>query len=323
VARRRSLVLAVSVMTLLLLSALLWWRVVTAMQASSCSARLPGNAVCYRSQIPSQLLDSAPFRVTEPRQVVASVTGLPLRGAYVARLGSDDPTVGHPLGPLMMVEYVFGTVSPSSGARGTSSSYVTVLEDGNVWPTQRGLFSGNGEYDEEVVFDDRRMEISVTTNGPRAWETRLVHRISVVIRSEPPRAAPRLSLYVDAPSASLSVGSAVSFFVLNNTIAARKPAAFDLTLQGQWAKPQVRSPYEGGACGGDNIPTLSQRSGSLWDLNFGDCRQVEIVVTPTLPGLHRISIRTYRLAIGRNGIAIPGKRWLVPHGGFVWSGVAY
>jgi len=241
---------------------------------------------------------------------------------FAARLGSDDPTIGRPLGPLMVVEYVFGTLPPRSGTRDTSRSYVTVLEDGYMWLSHGGLFSGKGFYTEQVVFGDRRTEISVTTNGPRSWETRLVHRISHAIRSEPPRAAPRLRLYVRAPSVLLSVGSAVSFFVLNNSTAAGKPAAFDLKLQGRWSEPQVLSPYEGGACGGDNMPALSKRNGSLWDLYFGDCREVEIVVTPTLPGLHRISIRTYRLAIGRNGIGLPGKRRLVPHGGFVWTGVA-
>jgi hypothetical protein len=165
---------------------------------SMCSSTLigaaPWNAACYRSQIPTHLLDSAPFTVTDPRQVVSSITGLPLSGIYVARLGSDDPTIEHPLGPLMMVEYVFGTFPPPSGTHDSSHSYVAVWEDGYQRPSHGGLDSGNGVYSEQVDFGNRRMEMSVTTNGPRPWETTLVHRISRAVRSEPSRPAPRLRL---------------------------------------------------------------------------------------------------------------------------------
>jgi hypothetical protein len=222
----------------------------------------------------------------------------------------------------MMVEYGFSTLPPPAGTHDTSHSYITVWEDGYMLPSHAGLVFGNGVYSKQVTFDHRRMEMTVTTSGPRSWETTVVRGISRAIRSAPLRTAPPLRLYVRAPSVQLSVGRSVSFFVLNNARAAGKPAAFDLTLQGRWNNPRVLWPYEGQACGGDIIPSLSQQSPARWNINFGDCREVEIVVTPTRPGPHGMTMRTYRLAVDHDGTPIRGRRSLLPNGGFVWSGRA-
>lgn len=297
-----------------------------ALAALTCSTALtraaPWNAVCFRSQIPARVLNSSPFTVIDPRAVVRSVTGLALSGIYVAYLGSDDPNVGHPLGPLMMADYVFGQAPPRSGNPHRSRTYLTVWEDSYMHIQHGGTLSGPGWYDDQVVFPRRRLEMMVTTDGPQSWATTVAHALSHAIRMAPSRPPPPLRLYVRAPGPHVSVGQAVSFFVLNNTEAAKKPAAFELRVQGGWSKPRVLAPYDGQACGGDNIPALSGRSRTLWNLDFGDCREVSIVLTPTQPGPHSIVIQTYQLATDRSGTVIAGQRHLVPNGGFAWTGAA-
>lgn len=293
--------------------------------ASTCSAALiqvaPWNAVCYPSRVPRWLLHTAPFTLVDPSRIVSSTTGLALTGVYAARLGSDDPNAGRPLGPLMMVDYVFGTLPARSADHNPTGRYVSVWEDG-YFLQRGGLSSGGGVYNGQAVFGRRRLEMAVTTDGPRSWVTTLTREIRRVIISHPARPAPRLRLYVHAPGSQLIVGKSVSFFVLNNVDAAQNPAAFELVMHGGWQSPQVFSPYEGQACGGDNIPRISRSGRARWALNFGDCREVSIVLTPTQPGPHSIEIRTYRLEVDASGTPIPGRRHFVPNGGFSWTGTA-
>lgn len=242
-ARQTSLVLVVSVAGVIFLLARVWSPGAIALPhtsdasaESACWTGLvrtaPSNALCYRSQVPAELLNSAPFKVFDPRQIVTSVTGLPLSGVYVAHLGSDDPNVGHPLGPLMVVEYLFEGVPLPANFPRIRRTYVRVLEAGYMWPGWGRLVSGQGVLNDQHTFNTQRMDLGVTTNLPLSWERTLVRRISHAIRLLPPRPVPSLRLYVQPPGLKMRVRSAVSFFVLNNTSAARKLAAFELVLRG-------------------------------------------------------------------------------------------
>jgi hypothetical protein len=298
-----------------------------ALATTTCSAALtkaaPWNAVCYRFQVPSQLLRSAPFSVTDPRGQVRSLTGLELRGIYVARLGSDDGQQGHPLGPLTMVEYVFGAGPQSTTAGRSAASYVTVWEDGYDLHPNGGLSSRlDGRWYEIEVFGQRHTEVEVSTDGPRSWVTTLTRQISAAIRLLSPRPVPPLRLYAPRQAAHVAVGHAINFFILNNQRIAKKAAAFELVLRGSWSRPTVLSAYGGQACGGDNLPGLSRRNRTAWKLDFGDCGEVRIVEIPTHVGPHAILIHTYELPIGPNGVPEPARKRLVPGGGYAWTGSA-
>lgn len=333
-ARRTSSVLVVSVAGMIFLLARFWSsgtialpQTSNASAESACSTTLvraaPSDALCYWSQVPAQVLNSAPFNVFDPRQIVTSVAGLPLGGIYVARLGSEDSNVGHPLGPLMVVEYLFEGVPLPANFPRIRRTYVRVLEAGYMWPGWGRLVSAQGVINDQLAFNTQRMDLGVTTNLPRSWERTLVRRISHAIRSVPPRPVPSLRLYVHPPGLQMRVHSKVSFFVLNNTSAARKLAAFELVLRGRWSVPQVFAPYGGQACGGDNVPSLLRRRSSLWTLNFGDCREVGLVLSPIQPGPYSLAIRTYQSPIGSKGLPITDQRHLVPNGGFVWHATAH
>jgi hypothetical protein len=300
----------------------------TAVQAASrCSVTLrdaaPWNATCYRSQVPVQLLQSAPFTVRDPRQLVSSLTGLALSGIYVAQLGSDYEEPQHPLGPLMMVDYLFGSV-PIHGAKGHSKGpYVRVWEEGYPTSGDAGLSSSSQDvWNDGVTFSRERMEVQVGTNGPRRWATTLAHRISQAIRAHRVKPLPPLRLYVHGPRTHLAVGQPITFFILNNGRASHKAAAFDLIVHGGWGHPKALSPDQRGACGGDNEPALSSPTRTAWHLNFGDCDEVRIVITPTRPGMHSLIIRTYQVAAGPNGMVKPSRRHLVRDGGYTWTGAA-
>jgi hypothetical protein len=89
---------------------------------------------------------------------------------------------------------VFGTFPLPSGSHEPSQSSVTVWEDGYTLLSHGGLDFGNGVYSKQVTFGHPRMEMTVTTNGARSWETRLVRKISRAIRSAPYRTAPPVRL---------------------------------------------------------------------------------------------------------------------------------
>lgn len=276
----------------------------------------PWNATCYRTHVPPGLLRSAPFPVIDPRASVYSVTHLPLRGIYVARLGTDFDRSLSPLhGPAMMIEYVFGAPPPVEGiAHGGGRSF-SVWEDGYQLDSGSGSTTAHGWHVDSLSFPNHLLEMQVRTDGPSHWLTTVSSNLSSAVQAQPVRSPPPLRLYARAPGTRIRVRQAVAFLVLNNAVVARRPAAFDLVLHGGWKGPRVIAAYEGSACGGDNVPRAVRKSHSRWTLDFGDCKAVTIVLTPTTTGPHSVRIRTYAL-----DASSAGSRQPVRNGGFDWTG---
>lgn len=288
---------------------------------SACPAALgrtaPWNAVCYRSHVPAQLLHSAPFPVIDPRAAVGSITGLPLSGIYVARLGSDfDPSLRRLHGPLMMIDFVFGAPLAVQGTGRANGTSLSVWEDGYQLSGVSGSNTVGGWHVDGLSFPEHLLEMQLTTDGPSRWLTALSAALSHAVQAQPTRVPPPPRLYVQAPGTHIRAGQAITFVVLSNTQVARKPAAFDLVLKGGWNRPRVIAAYEGSACGGDRAPGAVRRTPTLWTLNFGDCTAVKIELTPTRTGAHSVRIKTYELGSASGS----GTRRLVPNGGFMWTG---
>jgi hypothetical protein len=296
---------------------------------SSCASGFAGQfswGGCFPDRIPAPIVRDATIPVVDPRSIVHRLTGLRLDGIFVAYLGSDDLDPGHPKGPLMAADFTFGT-PPQSGRKSQAgqATYVTVWEDAYDWyrmdhHPRREPENAPGWWLYRGHFSRYRMEFQVSTDGTEQQVVTIARTIIRGVHAQPVRPSPALRLYVHAPHGSPRVGQPATFFVLNNGRAAEQPAVFDLVLQGGWNPPKIQAAYSGQACGGDNVPWISRRSKTVWDLQFGDCDEIELIVTPLGSGLHRLRIRTYRVTVKPNGTIEPNSRSLVPHGGYQWEG---
>jgi hypothetical protein len=281
---------------------------------------------CFANRIPAQTLRDALFPVVDPRAVVHRLTGLRLNGIFVAYLGSDDLDRSHPKGPLIVVDFAFGTPPrPGQKSHAGHPTYVTVWEDANQWyltdhHPSREPEHAPGWWLYRDHFSRYRMEFQVSTDGTEQQVVTVARTIIRGVHAQPVRPVPAPRLYVHAPAGSLRSGHPATFFVLNNGRASGQPAVDDLVLPGGWKPPKVQAAYSGQAGGGDNVPWLTRRSKTIWNLQFGDCDEIELIVIPVGSGIHRLRIRTYRVTIRPDGTIEPGSRSLVPHGGYDWEG---
>ncbi len=266
----------------------------------------------------------APIPVIDPRAIVRRVIRLSFNGVFVAYLGSDDSDRSHPKGPMVAADFAFGTPAQTGSApHQLQAPYVTVWEDAYEWYRAEQIpkiVHGAHWWVYSDHFSHYRMEFQISADGTKRQIVSIGRALAAAVHAESVRPAPTLRLYVKAPLGSLQSGQPATFLVLNNARIAQEPAAFDLLLQGGWQQPKIQAAYSGQACGGDNTPGLTQRGASDWELQFGDCDEIELTVTPASSGFHRLRIRTYRLAVKPDGKIDQSHRSVVPSGGYEWDG---
>lgn len=94
----------------------------------------------------------------------------------------------------------------------------------------------------------------------------------------------------------------------------------DFRLDGAWEDPTVRTTDGSEACGGDNVPQEPSVSHGYWRLDFGDCLAIRLVLTPTRPGHHTLTIRPFHVSINDHGMPVFSTRVEEPQHRYVWQG---
>jgi hypothetical protein len=335
-----------SARNLVLLLALPWWLSSSPTHAATprCTrvfgATMIGTgSLCVSRSQAARLAATAPFTDVDPTGEIQHDTSLPIAGIRVLRFGGEavqrPGTTASPYGPPMFFFYRYGRppaprrYSQPPGHHATfvdvrefierESRRISLLREPKGFPgppVRTGIWSYTADLDRQHV------ALEVESDGPKAVVARIGRGLVRALRHAHIPPSPPVRVYVGVPRGTLRVGHAVTFWVTNDASILTTHDAFDVAfrLSGGWGRPRTITPDGTQACGGDNVAGQPFLRRGLWRFAWGDCEELGLILRPTRPGTHTLTIYGYRVPLNSRHLPDFARERLDPRGTYAWRG---